>query len=804
MEHQQQAPGQPGIPPRWTSSAKSGVGTALNNSSRVWFTLSHGILDEVYYPRVDQACTRDLGLIVTNGNDFFSEEKRQSRQQIEYLAEGVPAFRLVNTCPQQRYRLEKEVLSDPQRDVVLQAVRFEPLQGELADYHLYALLAPHLANHGYGNTAWLGDYKGLPLLFAERDGTALALACSTPWLNRSAGFVGISDGWQDLSAHKQMVWSYERATDGNVALTGEIDLPATNGQFVLALGFGSTPNEAGHRVLASLQDGFETAKKSYIRAWQNWQESLPPLKKGRDGKPRDLFRISTAVLRTHEAKRFPGGIIASLSIPWGFNKGDDDLGGYHLAWPRDLAETAGGLLAAGALKDVQRVLHYLQAAQEAEGHWPQNMWLDGTPFWSGIQMDEAAFPILLVDLAYRQQAIDDDELERLWPMVRRAAGYVVRNGPVTQQDRWEEDPGYSPFTLAVEIAALLVAADLAERYDEPDTATYLRETADSWNARIEGWTYVTGTDLAQQVGVDGYYVRIAPPETTEATSPKEGFVPIKNRPPEQSNEPATEIVSPDALALVRFGLRAPDDPHIVNTVKVIDALLKVDTPSGPAWHRYDDDGYGEHEDGRAFDGTGIGRGWPLLTGERAHYELAAGHKEEAERLLHALEGFASQGGLLPEQVWDAEDIPDRELFCGKPSGSAMPLVWAHAEYIKLCRSLQEGCVFDRPPQPVERYVKKQIGTPYAVWRFNHKIHSFPVGQTLRVELLAGARLHWSADNWQTFHDISTEDTRLGVHRVDLPTAKLSAGTTLYFTIFWRESNHWENTDFAVEIDEAGH
>jgi glucoamylase len=803
MKHQLQAPGQPGIPPRWTSSAKSGVGTALNNASRVWFTLSHGILDEVYYPRVDQACTRDLGLIVTDGHDFFSEEKRQTNQQIEYLAEGVPAFRLVNTCRQQRYRLEKEVLSDPHRDVVLQLVHFEALQGDLADYHLYALLAPHLANHGYGNTAWLGDYKGFPLLFAQRDGTALALACSTPWLNRSAGFVGISDGWQDLAAHKQMAWSYERAADGNVALTGEIDLPATNGRFVLALGFGRTPNEAGHRVLASLQDGFETAQKSYIKAWQTWQENLPALKKGQHGEQRDLFRISAAVLRTHEAKRFPGGIIASLSIPWGSNKGDDDLGGYHLVWPRDLAETAGGLLAAGALEDVRRVLYYLQATQEVEGHWPQNMWLDGTPFWSGIQMDETAFPILVVDLAYRQQAIDDDELERLWPMVRRAAGYVVRNGPVTQQDRWEEDPGYSPFTLAVEITALLVAADLADRYDEPDTATYLRETADSWNARIEDWTYVTDTDLAHRVGVDGYYVRIAPPETTEATSPKEGFVPIKNRPPEQSREPATEIVSPDALALVRFGLRAPDDPHIVNTVKVIDALLKVDTPSGPVWHRYDDDGYGEHEDGRAFDGTGVGRGWPLLTGERAHYELAAGHKKEAERLLGALEGFASQGGLLPEQVWDAEDIPERELFCGRPSGSAMPLVWAHAEYIKLCRSLQEGCIFDRPLQPVERYVKKQAGTPYAVWRFNHKIHSFPAGQTLRVELLAGARLHWSADNWQTSHDITTKDTRLGVHRVDLPTAKLSAGTTVHLSIFWPEANHWGNTNFAVEIVGAG-
>ena len=186
--------------------------------------------------------------------------------------------------------------------------------------------------------------------------------------------------------------------------------------------------------------------------WLAWQGSLLDLEpQGAD--PRRLYRVSTAVLCTHEARDFPGGAIASLSIPWGFSKGDEDLGGYHLVWPRDLVETAGGLLAAGALADARRVLAYLRTTQEADGHWPQNMWLDGTPYWSGVQMDETAFPILLVDLARRELALSPGDVARFWPMVRRAAGYLVRNGPVTQQDRWEEDPGYSPFTLAVEIAA---------------------------------------------------------------------------------------------------------------------------------------------------------------------------------------------------------------------------------------------------------------------------------------------------------------------------------------------------------------
>ena len=194
------APGWPGIPPRWTTSAKTGLGTSLRPSSRVWFTLSHGILNEVYYPRVDQACVRDLGLIVTDGQSFFSEEKRDSTSSTTWLEPGVPAFRLLNTCRAGRYRIEKEIVTDPRRDVVLQHVRFVPLLGTLLDYHLYVLLAPHLGNQGSGNTAFVGDYKGLPMLFAERKGIALAAACAR-YGGGSAGVVGFSDGG-DLRRHR--------------------------------------------------------------------------------------------------------------------------------------------------------------------------------------------------------------------------------------------------------------------------------------------------------------------------------------------------------------------------------------------------------------------------------------------------------------------------------------------------------------------------------------------------------------------------------------------------------------------------
>ena len=801
MSNERYAPGWPGIAPRWTSSAKTGIGSALSLHSRVWFTLSHGILNEVYFPRVDQACTRDLGLLVTDGYSFFSEEKRHTSCENTAIEPGVPVYELTNTDDEGRYRIHKEIFTDPYRNVVLQSIRFEPLHGKLSDYRLYALLAPHLANMGLENTGWVGDYKGVPMLFAQRNDCALALACSAPWLKMSVGFAGYSDGWQDLSANFQLTWEYTRAENGNVALTGEIDLAACNGQLVLALGFGGIWSEAGQQARASLLAPYDELRSHYVVHWKNWQDSL--LKLDIPCREHDLYRASVAVLRSHESKDFLGGVIASLSIPWGFNKGDEDLGGYHLVWPRDLVETAGGFLAAGAVSDAVRVLSYLETTQEADGHWAQNLWLDGRPYWAGMQMDETAFPILLVDLLRREAAAALGNQRRWWNLVQRAAGFLVRNGPVTMQDRWEEDAGYSPFTLAVEISALLAAADLAESVGERRTANFLCDTADSWNDNVERWVYATGTDLASQLNVEGYYVRIAPPESDGASSPIEGFVPIKNRPPGQSIEAATHLISPDALALVRFGLRAADDPRILNTLRVIDALLRVPLPQGPCWYRYNGDGYGEHEDGSPFDGVGIGRAWPLLAGERAHYEIAAGRPHAAEDLLGVMEGSTRDGTrLLPEQVWDQPDIPALELFRGKPSGSACPLVWAHSEYIKLRRSLRDGRVFDQPPQPVQRYQVEKKRSEYFGWRFNNKPRSIPPGKQLRLMLPAAALVHWSFDGWQTVRDTPTTDTGLGLYVADLPAERLRPGQEILFTFFWSQLERWEGTDFSVIVERS--
>jgi glucoamylase len=790
--------GAPGIQPRWTSSAKTGVGTALSNKSRVWFTLSHGILNEIYYPRIDKACIRDMGLIVTDGVDYFSEEKSATVSKVERLANGVPAFRLVNDSCDGRYRVEKEIVSDPDRDTVLQQIRFLPLQGALSDYRLHVLLAPHLGNQGSDNTAWEGDFEGRPLLFAQRDGSSLALACSAPWVKRSVGYVGSSDGWQDLKAHKQMTWEFARTEKGNVALTGEIDISKSDRSFVLALGFGGNPDEAARNALGSLRDGFKKTKVEYIAGWEQWMKKQTSIETSKSD-PGDLSLISLAVLRTHESKLAPGGLIASLSFPWGASQGDADQGGYHLVWSRDMVETAGALLAAGAHAEVHRALTYLQKTQQPDGHWPQNMWLDGSAYWNGIQMDETALPILLLDMARREKALSEADLTKFWPMVRKAAGYLVRNGPVSPQDRWEEDPGYSPFTVAAQIAAMLAAADLADLNHDAFVATYLREISDVWNESIDRWMYVSGTDWCRKFEVAGYYIRIAPKETGQGVSRFQDKVHVKNVLAAEDSRRANHLISPDALALVRFGLRPAADPRMLDTAKVIDALLKVETPSGPLWHRYNDDGYGEHEDGAPFDGTGIGRGWPLLTGERAHFELMAGRTDEAKTLLTAMETFANEGGLISEQVWDSPDIPKHELQLGRPSGSAMPLVWAHAEYVKLQRSLHDGHVFDLPPQTVERYLTKTTVSPRMVWRFNHKIRSMPVGKDLRVETLVPAIVRWSADDWNTSEDVTSHDVGLGIHIANLSTRALSEGKQVTFTFHWQDADRWEGTNFAVRV-----
>jgi glucoamylase len=582
-----------------------------------------------------------------------------------------------------------------------------------------------------------------------------------------------------------MTWRHTAAGPGNVALTGQLAR-----ETVLALGFASNRKAAATLALSALQQPFESAWQSHRHNWNTWfRDSRRHLPDGFT-LPDDLeaqFQTSAMVLRSHMDWTFSGAMVASLSIPWG-NRGEE-RSGYHLVWPRDLVECAGALLALGAREDARNVLRYLIATQLGDGHWHQNQWLDGEPCWDGIQLDEAAFPVLLAMALAGHGALDAIDVR---DMAGRALGFIARHGPASDQDRWEEDAGVNTFTLAACIAALVGGAEFL---DEPDRTLALR-LADYWNAGIERWTVARGTRLTGRYGVEGYYVRVSPVMTLQDTGALARMLPIKNRTTD-AGLPAAEQVGVDFLQLVRFGLRRADDPLILSTLKVTDALLKVDTPAGPAWHRYNGDGYGERDDGGAFRGYGTGRAWPLLTGERGHYELAAGH--DPLPCLRAMAAMSGGLGMLPEQVWDRAAIPARGLHPGRPTGSAMPLAWAHAEFIKLAVSYHLGRLFDRPAAVWRRYRGRAPRPDHAFWTPAAPLTVLAPDQTLVILLPAAACVHIGVNGWQDVRDLPTTTGRLAVHWIEFGTAERDDIRSIEFT--WRATGGaWHGRDYTIRVD----
>ncbi|MBI1872309.1 MAG: glucan 1,4-alpha-glucosidase, partial [Acidobacteria bacterium] len=731
--------GRPGIEPRWTQGGKEGVGTAYSADSRVWFTIWNGCVTEVYYPTIDTPQVRDLQFLVTDGQALFHEEKRHLKSQTVRSSPHALAYQIINADPDERYRIVKNILAAPHLPTVLQHTRLEGDADFLSTLRFHVLCAPHLHGGGWGNNAYVMDVAGRQILTAERQGTWLALAASVPFARLSCGYVGASDGWTDLSRHFQMTWDFDRALDGNIALTGELALGGRR-EFTVAMAFGDGLHHAVTALLQALGVPIDHHQKRYIEQWDRPCRKIIPLEPF-SGDQGNLYHGSYSLLLSHEDKTFPGAFIASLSIPWGESKGDEDLGGYHLVWTRDMVNSAMGLLAAGNTGTPLRALIYLAATQHQDGGFSQNFWIDGEPYWRGIQLDEVSFPILL---AWRLR--QDEGLEEFDPysMVLRAASYLIRHGPATQQERWEEAGGYSPSTLAANIAALCCAAAFARERGDSATAKYLEEYADFLECHVESWTVTTQGTLHPDI--TRHFIRIHPVSVHDRQpdeDPNHGTLAIVNRAPEARREfPAKEIVDAGFLELVRYGIRRPDDPLIVDSVRVIDDRLRVETPVGPCWRRYNHDGYGQRDDGGPYQGWGRGRAWPLLTGERAHYELGLGR--DVGPLIRALEGFASPTGLLPEQVWDEADRLDAHIHRGKPTGAAMPLMWAHAEYIKLLRSVRDGKVFDLIPAVAQRYLRaRRRCRALEIWQPNRQPKTVSRSYTLRTQAPAAFRLHWT-------------------------------------------------------------
>jgi glucoamylase len=784
------APGGPGLEPRWTRGAKAAVGTAYSTSTRVWYTLDCACVTEVYYPTIDTPQIRDLQFLFTDGETFFHDERRSFYGKIDCVSEAALGFEVLNEEKQGRYKIHKTVLGDPHQNCLLLRTRLEAAPELLSTLRMYVLCAPHVEIGGWHNDGYVLEIKGRKFLAANKGGTWLVIGATVPFTHCSCGYVGVNDGWTDLADNYRLDWQYDTALDGNIALTGALDLERGT-EFTVGLAFGTTRHDALSSLLQSLSIPFEQTRETFIHQWERTSKRFALAAKSNNSK---LFERSVNLLLAHEDKTYPGAIIASLSIPWGEKKSDDELGGYHLVWTRDMVQSATALLAVGDVSTPLRALIYLAVSQRDDGGFYQNFWIDGRPYWQGVQLDEVAFPVLLAWRLWKHGALGNFDP---YEMVRRACGFLIREGPVTAQDRWEEARGYSPSTLAVHIAALICAAAFCAARGDQFTAEFVRAYADFLESHVERWTVTTEGALVP--GIRRHYIRINPSEAADCADedPNCGNLILANQAPGAQYEfPAKEIVDTGFLELVRYGIRRADDLIIRDSLRVIDAVLKVETPFGPGWRRYNHDGYGQRADGSAYQYWGIGRAWPLLTGERGHYELAAGH--DPNPYLLALENFSLGVGLIPEQIWDASDIPEKHLQLGGPTGSATPLLWAHAEFLKLQRSAADNKVFDLIEPVLERYASGTAERqPMEVWKINRQLPRVSGGTRLRIQADARFVLHWSDDDWRHTTDAQSAPTSLAIHFVDLQPDEQKG--PIQFTFLWLDDNQWEGRNYTVKV-----
>lgn len=676
------APGAPGNDARWTSAGKQAVGTSNTLESKVWFTLQGGALTEVFFPTADMPNVQVLEFVVVNPSRRKVEtERADATHEVQVLNHHSLSFRQINTATNGAWKVIKTYTTDPGRSTLLVDVKFETKDNALA---LYVYFDPSLNNSGMHDTAWT---QRNALLANEADKSS-ALLVSGGFAEITNGFHQISDGLNQLKQHGRIVTAYTRAENGNVAQLAKIKQPA---RFTLALGFGKSAGEALNVARNSLKKGFQVCRQEYEKSWRRVVRRLPKV----GPKYQAQFNLAALVLKAHEDKTFRGANVASLSAPWitGAAANEPYVGGYHLVWARDLYQVATAYMALGDKAAAERALNYLFKVQQREdGSFPQITWVDGRPVGDAVQMDEVSYPLIL---AYQLGRTDS---ETYFKHIKRTADYIARSGPVTQQERWEEKAGYSPATIAAEIAGLVCAAEIAKRNGDEASARKYLDTADDWARKVESWTATTNG----RYGHGNYYLRL-----TQKGRPNAGERIELNNNAGVADE--REIVDPGFLELVRLGVKSPRDPLIEKSLEVVEQLIRVDTPHGAAWYRYVRDGYGEMEDGRPWnwDGkyTGKGHLWVLLTGERGQYELARGEFGKARERLDTMLGFANEGMMLPEQVWDQPQVPRRDLKFGEGTGSATPLAWSMAQFLRLVVNLRERKNLDTPDIVAARYLK---------------------------------------------------------------------------------------------------
>ncbi|HRH43492.1 MAG TPA: glycoside hydrolase family 15 protein [Pyrinomonadaceae bacterium] len=720
------APGAPGNDAQWATAGKQAVGTSASLESKVWFTLANGVMTEVYYPDVTVANTHLLQFVVVNPKTKKVEtELDDAVHQIKVLRPDSLSFQQINTAKSGEWKITKTYATDVERDSVLIDVQFETKNKSL---NLYVYYDPSLSNSGMHDFASQqfgtdGDKVGMLLTQNSSPFVASVLAFSGELAEQTNGYYQVNDGLEQLKKYGKVNIQYTSAPNGNIVQMAKILNPS---QFTTVLSFDKSSGiKAFVNTKIALQKGFTKIQSEYEKQWSDYIKTIPKV----DSKYQAQFNMAAMILKAFEDKTNRGANIASLSIPWGGGANANEVGssGYHAVWARDLYQVATAFMALGDKDAANRALDFLfKVQQKPDGSFPQNSWLDGKPIGGSLQMDQVGFPLIL---AHELGRFDREIYTK---HIKPAADFIVKNGPTTHQERWEEKGGYSPSTIAAEIAGLVCAAEIAKKNNDLDSANRWLKTADEWQSNIEKWTVTTTGKHSKSP----YYIRLTQngkPDAGEKYEINGVYGMVDER----------DIVDAGFLELVRLGIKSPDNKIIQNSIKVVDQVINVKTPNGVGFYRYNFDSYGEPDNGQRwnYDGkwTGKGRLWALLSGERGQYELALSNeftKIELTRSgrrvsakigkaienpqsqnpnpqvrIDAMRGFANDGLMIPEQVWDSPKIPKNidkqfvpELKFGEGTGSATPLAWSMAQFIRLAVNLKEGRNLDTPKVVYDRYV----------------------------------------------------------------------------------------------------
>jgi len=735
------APDGPGALSHFDLARKDCVGTARTTTSKVWFTVAGGVLSDVYFPTADNTNVETLQFVVTDGSTFTDLQARDTTYTASLLDPRSLDCRVVSTAKNGRYRIVTDYLTDPRGNTLLMRSRFDALVGRAADYRVFVRFDPTLNGNGGGgasnggpDTGGIDTSTGHALLVASDPNTVTnavnrdygvpvytALDSSTPFAQLSNGFAGqASDGLTQLQASHGLTALYDSASGGNVVQTAQLDLPR-NRQLTLALGFGTSQASAVAAAEGSLQEGFSDLQDQFEQGWHEYDEHLlaPPHVSGvSDAVQQALAKewyLNANLIKAVEDKTFPGAIGAAPASPWGQaisagDPGNTYFGSYREVFARDLYETWTGLIADGDQATARAAtLFLLDQQQQADGSMPRNSLLNGKPAPDtfNIQLDETSYPILMA----RTLGLTDASMFQ--DHIAKAADFVIGHGPSFGPERWEEQGGYSPSTIAAEVAGLVAAAAIADTNGNHALATVYRGVADDWQRSIKGWTVTTNGPLASTP----YFIRLSKTGDPNAAI----NYGIGNGGPTLDQR---TVIDQGFLELVRLGLLPAGDPAVLSSLPVVDTTIRTDTPSGTGFHRYNSDGYGDGAaDGHPWapSGNGTGHVWPLLTEERGEYALAAGQPDAAAAMLGTLRNFGSGVGLIPEQDWEVSDLAPSPFGTdptiasigfkdGKPAGSAAPLMWSTGSYLRLQRDIAAGTLLDRPADTYQRYVAHSQGS----------------------------------------------------------------------------------------------